>query len=206
MTPWPAGDAPALSGFASSCSHRVTRPASSGVPAGTPRRREKLGRLPADAGASLEREPASFRVSEKLVGCGSRGCGSGSLPGCGSRSAGARGAIPPQCGGPGQPEREDHRKRGPHGFDGAEELNGRKRHLLVDTLGLVCKVHVTPAIPATVTARWAAWPAGVAAVSPPALRLVDQGYRRGVPGPCQAALRDDAGGGDASRWWVSSVS
>jgi transposase len=66
------------------------------------------------------------------------------------RAAGTRAPAPgaqphSQCGGPGQPEREDHRKRGPHGFDGAKKLNGRKRHLLVDTLGLVCKVHVTPA-------------------------------------------------------------
>jgi putative transposase len=34
---------------------------------------------------------------------------------------------------------------GPHGYDGAKKLNGRKRHLLVDTLGLVCKVCVTAA-------------------------------------------------------------
>jgi transposase len=50
-----------------------------------------------------------------------------------------------QCGHPGQPEREDHRKGGPRGYDGAKKVNGRKRHLLVDTLGLICKVHVTPA-------------------------------------------------------------
>jgi putative transposase len=36
-------------------------------------------------------------------------------------------------------------KGGPHGFDGAKKLNGRKRHLLVDTLGLVCTTHVTAA-------------------------------------------------------------
>jgi putative transposase len=34
---------------------------------------------------------------------------------------------------------------GPHGYDGAKKLNGRKRHLLVDTLGLVIKVQVTAA-------------------------------------------------------------
>jgi putative transposase len=50
-----------------------------------------------------------------------------------------------QRGGPGQPERQDHRPGGPHGYDGAKKVNGRKRHLLVDTLGLVCKVHVTAA-------------------------------------------------------------
>jgi putative transposase len=36
-------------------------------------------------------------------------------------------------------------ERGPHGYDGAKKLNGRKRHLLVDTLGLLLAVHVSPA-------------------------------------------------------------
>ncbi len=34
---------------------------------------------------------------------------------------------------------------GPHGFDGAKKITGRKRHLLVDTEGLVLKVVVHPA-------------------------------------------------------------
>lgn len=34
---------------------------------------------------------------------------------------------------------------GPHGYDGAKKLSGRKRHLLVDTLGLVLAVLVHPA-------------------------------------------------------------
>lgn len=34
---------------------------------------------------------------------------------------------------------------GPHGYDGAKKLSGRKRHLLVDTLGLVLGVLVHPA-------------------------------------------------------------
>lgn len=34
---------------------------------------------------------------------------------------------------------------GPHGYDGAKKLSGRKRHLLVDTLGLVIKALVHPA-------------------------------------------------------------
>lgn len=34
---------------------------------------------------------------------------------------------------------------GPHGFDGAKKVNGRKRHLLVDTQGLLLKVVVHPA-------------------------------------------------------------
>jgi putative transposase len=71
--------------------------------------------------------------------------------GAGAFTAAPAGAPParphahPQRGDPGQPERPDHRKRGPHGYDGAKRLNGRKRHLLVDTLGLIGKAHVTPA-------------------------------------------------------------
>ncbi|HEX2183971.1 MAG TPA: IS5 family transposase [Chloroflexota bacterium] len=34
---------------------------------------------------------------------------------------------------------------GPHGYDGAKKVNGRKRHLLVDTLGIVLKARVTAA-------------------------------------------------------------
>jgi hypothetical protein len=42
---------------------------------------------------------------------------------------------------------------------------GRKRHLPVDTLGLICKAHVTPT-PATVTAPWGCLGAWTAAASP----------------------------------------
>jgi hypothetical protein len=34
---------------------------------------------------------------------------------------------------------------GPHGYDGAKRLVGRKRHLLVDTVGLLLAVLITPA-------------------------------------------------------------
>jgi putative transposase len=34
---------------------------------------------------------------------------------------------------------------GPHGYDGGKKLNGRKRHLIVDTLGLLLAVTVTSA-------------------------------------------------------------
>lgn len=34
---------------------------------------------------------------------------------------------------------------GPHGYDGAKKLSGRKRHLLVDTLGLALGALVHPA-------------------------------------------------------------
>src|SRR4051795_8850929 len=34
---------------------------------------------------------------------------------------------------------------GPHGYDGGKRLNGRKRHIVVDTLGLLLAVRVTTA-------------------------------------------------------------
>ena len=34
---------------------------------------------------------------------------------------------------------------GPHGYDGGKRINGRKRHLVVDTLGLLLAVTVTSA-------------------------------------------------------------
>ena len=46
---------------------------------------------------------------------------------------------------------------GLHGYDGAKRLNGVKRHLLVDTLGIVIKACVRPAS-ATGTPRWCCCP------------------------------------------------
>ena len=40
------------------------------------------------------------------------------------------------------PERQDHRKRGPRGYDAAKKVKGRKRHIAVDTLGLLLGVIV----------------------------------------------------------------
>ena len=42
----------------------------------------------------------------------------------------------------GQPERQDDGKGGPRGYDAGKKVNGRKRHLLVDTIGLVLKAVV----------------------------------------------------------------
>src|SRR5262245_73462 len=55
-----------------------------------------------------------------------------------SRSDAERGYL-------GQPECQDKSKRGPRGFDGAKLVKGRKRHVLVDTLGLILKVMVSEA-------------------------------------------------------------
>jgi putative transposase len=42
----------------------------------------------------------------------------------------------------GQPKREDHGKRGVRGYDAGKKMNGRKRHILVDTLGFLLGVVV----------------------------------------------------------------
>ncbi len=46
---------------------------------------------------------------------------------------------------------------GPHGFDGAKKITGRKRHLLVDTEGLLLKVVVHPANCMTGSAPSSSW-------------------------------------------------
>lgn len=40
---------------------------------------------------------------------------------------------------------KDNGKRGPHGYDAGKKINGRKRHILVDVLGLILAVVVHPA-------------------------------------------------------------
>src|SRR5665811_1675850 len=48
-----------------------------------------------------------------------------------------------------QPEREKRRKRGgyidPHGYDAGKKIKGKKRHILVDTQGLLMHAIVHPA-------------------------------------------------------------
>ena len=44
-----------------------------------------------------------------------------------------------------QPVGENHRKRGPHGYDAGKKVIGRKRHIVVDTSGLLLSVAVHPA-------------------------------------------------------------
>src|SRR5205823_1106807 len=50
-----------------------------------------------------------------------------------------------QCRGDRQPDGEDDGKRGPRGFDGGKKITGRKRHIIVDTLGLLLALTVLPA-------------------------------------------------------------
>jgi putative transposase len=59
------------------------------------------------------------------------------------RKGGGRPPPSPQCGHPGQSVGQDDQKGGPQrGYDPAKKVNGRKRHRLVDTLGLILAVLV----------------------------------------------------------------
>ena len=65
----------------------------------------------------------------------------------GARTGRAR--SEPDCGDHRQPERQSRPKRGsaldPQGYDAGKKVTGRKRHILVDTLGLLLSVAVHPA-------------------------------------------------------------
>ncbi len=62
------------------------------------------------------------------------------VAGGGAPGGGAGGQ--PERGDPRQPVSQDDRKGGPRGDDAAKQVNGRKRHILVDTLGLLLVVVV----------------------------------------------------------------
>jgi putative transposase len=76
---------------------------------------------------------------------GVKGCGNRSTPPSALRSGFAKAASPRRA----RPSWTARASRPPnggrHGYDGAKKVNGRKRHLLVDTLGLIIKVHLTAA-------------------------------------------------------------
>ena len=61
----------------------------------------------------------------------------------GARGEWARGQ--PQRRGDRQPIGQNHRSGGPRGYDAGKKINGRKRHLLTDTLGLPVAAVVHPA-------------------------------------------------------------
>lgn len=62
------------------------------------------------------------------------------VAGEGPRGSGARADA--KCREYRQPERQDDRKRGPRGYDAGKKVKGRKRTIVVDTLGLLLKVVV----------------------------------------------------------------
>src|SRR3979411_275399 len=64
---------------------------------------------------------------------------------CVARSTAPEGGTrgQPKCSHHRQPECQDDRKSGPKGYDAGKKVQGRKRHIIVDTLGLIldCAVH-----------------------------------------------------------------
>ena len=62
-------------------------------------------------------------------------------PGGDAARAGGQGAEP-ERGGHRHPERQDDGKGGPRGYDAAKKVKGRKRHVAVDTAGLLLGVAV----------------------------------------------------------------
>jgi len=71
-----------------------------------------------------------------------RGRGSGARPPCGNGSGHARGAAQPTAAVIASQSVKTTSVGGARGYDGAKQLRGRKRHLLVGTLGLVLKAKV----------------------------------------------------------------
>src|SRR5258706_4442790 len=64
---------------------------------------------------------------------------------CASRYARRRDDKHAKCRQHRQPVSKDQSKGGVRGYDAGKKVNGRKRHLIVDTLGLVLKAFVTEA-------------------------------------------------------------
>ena len=57
-----------------------------------------------------------------------------------------------------QPNRETTEMGGPRGYDAGKRIKGRKRHILVDTLGLLLCSWSTPQAFRTLPARSSCWP------------------------------------------------
>ncbi|QHV01188.1 IS5 family transposase [Synechocystis sp. CACIAM 05] len=77
---------------------------------------------------------------------------------------------------------KNHRKKGEvYGFDGGKKVKGRKRHLIVDSLGLVLKVIMTEANASerivTAYALMSLLEEGTQLLESVKSMLVDQGYR-----------------------------
>ena len=75
-----------------------------------------------------------------------RRCSGGSTRSGGGRVAGEGGSRgQPERRQQRQSERENHGKKGVRGYDAGKKIKGRKRHIVVDTLGLILAVVVHPA-------------------------------------------------------------
>lgn len=98
------------------------------------------------------RGPAAAEHGARLphpLGLGRHPAAPASCPARPSARGGGRRGRPDYCGDHRRPEREERGKRGsridPSGCDAAKEVKGKKRHILVDALGLPLNAAVHPA-------------------------------------------------------------
>ena len=96
---------------------------------------------------SAAQRPSAEEHSMGLFRSMDLGWQAGAHPSRATRAGGTGGE--PDHGNHRQPERQGRAKRGalldPQGFDAGKKITGRKRHILVDTLGLLLSVAVHPA-------------------------------------------------------------
>src|SRR5690242_1151048 len=137
---------------------RAVRPTGAADPAGQARRPAAHDRHAADAGRDVLPGAHRLPVAPPAAAPGlpaladdlrlhARFRGRGRVgehpppPGADAARAGRQGAEP-ERGHRRHPEREDDRKGGPRGYDAAKKVKGRKRHVAVDTSGLLLGVIV----------------------------------------------------------------
>src|SRR4051794_26309563 len=103
-------------------------------------RAHRLPVAPPAAAPGLPAVAHRVRLHAGLRGRG--GVGEHPPPPRGDAARAGRQGAEPERGHRRHPERQDHRKRGPRGYDAAKKVWGRKRHVAVDTAGLLLGVAV----------------------------------------------------------------
>jgi Baseplate J-like protein len=128
------------------------------ITAGTKLRRSDDPRFSPDAPVTLEGGVGTGQVTAFSGGNSATGQGlAGVAPlldltsatvGTGGLASGLEVEDDTACGPDQPPKRQERGKRGastdPHGDDASKKIEGKKRHLLVDTLGLILPAVVTP--------------------------------------------------------------
>ena len=100
--------------------------------------------------------------------------------------AGAAGGA--ERGNPGQPDGQNHGKRGPRGYDAGKTTTGRKRHFLVGTEGLLADLVIHPAKVSESAGAKPVLTKAKAVGRALAKAWVDGGYQAGVVARAEAEL------------------